>query len=161
MNKQNLIKYISVIILGVLIFSLQSCSTEGCTDPSSKNYNEEANKDDGSCEYEGRIDMWFDADTHNWLLQNDITSITFTISEGFFADGTNSWQTTCLWCLAVDENYQPCVYDASSFLIYLGSDNVKTIPYKIYDGKDNILWEGSVNCEANICTSIKLTCPEK
>jgi len=42
-------KFILLLIFSTLLFACKK--EEGCTDPSAKNYNPEAEKDDGSCEY--------------------------------------------------------------------------------------------------------------
>jgi hypothetical protein len=44
--------FFSLLIISTLLFSASSCEkTEGCTDPSAANYDSEADKDDGSCNY--------------------------------------------------------------------------------------------------------------
>jgi hypothetical protein len=39
-----------LILIGIVVFST-SCKKEGCTDVNALNYNTEAKKDDGSCQY--------------------------------------------------------------------------------------------------------------
>jgi len=43
-------KHVLFLTLG-LIFAFTSCKKKGCTDPLATNYNSEAKKDDGNCEY--------------------------------------------------------------------------------------------------------------
>lgn len=43
------------ILLSVILISFSSCQEEGCTDPNAINYNSEANKEDGTCDYEKQL----------------------------------------------------------------------------------------------------------
>jgi hypothetical protein len=45
-------KILPLLVVGTL--ALASCKKEGCIDPAAINYNDEAKKDDGSCEYLGQ-----------------------------------------------------------------------------------------------------------
>jgi hypothetical protein len=47
--KNKLISIFLVIILGLIIIPLQSCSKKGCTQSCADNYDPKASKDDGSC----------------------------------------------------------------------------------------------------------------
>lgn len=47
------ITFITALLFGS--FTLQSCKKEGCTDEAATNYDEEAKKDDDSCEYADEI----------------------------------------------------------------------------------------------------------
>lgn len=49
------IKYTSILLLSTSLFS---CKKEGCTDATAINYNSEAKKDDGSCEYTDPTDPY-------------------------------------------------------------------------------------------------------
>ena len=39
--------FAAILTIGLL----NSCGTDGCTDPTATNYNSDATKDDGSCDY--------------------------------------------------------------------------------------------------------------
>ena len=45
----------------ILLLAVYSCKKEGCTDPAAINYDDEAKKDDGSCEYDTIIQFEFDS----------------------------------------------------------------------------------------------------
>lgn len=51
--KSTLFTAVTICLLPALTFT--SCKKKGCTDPSAKNYDMEAKKDDGSCLYDKRI----------------------------------------------------------------------------------------------------------
>jgi hypothetical protein len=50
MNKK-LINFISILLIGILTFSVSSCKKKGCMDPLALNYDADAKKNDESCEY--------------------------------------------------------------------------------------------------------------
>ena len=47
-------KNILIIVSLMLMLALAGCTKRGCTDPTAKNYDESAKKDDGSCIYDYR-----------------------------------------------------------------------------------------------------------
>lgn len=51
-----------LLISLVLPFIISSCRKEGCINSDATNYDEEASKDDGSCEYEGEVMFWTNCD---------------------------------------------------------------------------------------------------
>lgn len=63
MKTKNILKFGAFLFVGLL--SLTACKKEGCMDETAINYNEDAKKDDGSCEYKevGTIEVKFD---HRW-----------------------------------------------------------------------------------------------
>ena len=65
MNKKNIL-----LIATGLVFCFTSCKKKGCTDPTATNYDAEAKKDDGSCEY---------ANTPNYTVPS---TYTFTDASG-------------------------------------------------------------------------------
>ena len=58
-------KLTRILAIGVVATSMlfTSCKKEeGCTDGNAINYEEDAEEDDGSCEYKGKITFWTDED---------------------------------------------------------------------------------------------------
>lgn len=53
-----------------LVFSLASCEPQGCTDTAADNYDAEAEKDDGTCEYTAEMLFYCDS-VRTRALEND------------------------------------------------------------------------------------------
>ena len=60
-------KILSILFLTSITFF--SCKKEGCTDPTALNYNAEAQKDNGNCEYNS------DEYTLSGQISSDLTSL--------------------------------------------------------------------------------------
>ena len=90
-----MIKSLSLILILVsLLFT--SCIKEGCTNAFALNFNKEAEKDNGTCHYEGRITFYFDQIQAVHMASNGATEVNFYIDNDFsgrlsideFHDGT-------------------------------------------------------------------------
>ena len=89
MNKLKIPFFATILTLGLL----NSCGTDGCTDPTATNYNSDATKDDGSCEFANTeyklsgtlaADQTLDASVI-WTLEGRVivpSGVTLSILEG-------------------------------------------------------------------------------
>lgn len=80
-------KQIKAIFLVVILTWINfSCKKDinGCTDPTSDNYNIEANVDNASCHYHGNLTNWYDNTTRDSLLANNIASVSIYVDNEVF-----------------------------------------------------------------------------
>ncbi len=149
-------KKISFILIATLFSAATmfttSCSKElGCMDPDSKNYNPSAEKDDGSCAYEGKVIFWYGEATANGLTNDGAVSLTY------YVDGkiVGSSSANVYW------NGQSAPDCGQEGLITVTKDlkNVKTQSYS-YSVKDQTgfeYWSGTLNFNANTCYALELS----
>ena len=138
-----------MLILAVGLTAFTSCKTEGCTDPDSLNYTETADKDDGTCQYEGEAVIWYGETTATGLINDNATDLTF------YVDGqiVGSTSTSIYWTV------EPRCGDNGSITITKNLSGVKTqsYSYRIIDQTGFEYWAGTLNFNANQCISTELT----
>jgi len=143
---------IKFFTLGLLIVGstfLTSCKKEGCTDLNSKNYNADAKKDDGTCQYEGRALLWYNQSASTGL-QND-GAITLT----YYVDGqiVGSSATSVYWTASPE-----CGQNASITVTKdLGGVKNKSYTYSVKDQTGFEYWTGVLNFTASSCEAVQLT----
>lgn len=79
-----------VLVLFVICSFLSSCSKKGCTDSLALNYNSEAKKDDGSCDYSAPSISLIGPDTISLCLGEQFSDPGFSSEDVFGTDITGS-----------------------------------------------------------------------
>ncbi|HEX2919702.1 MAG TPA: hypothetical protein VHO50_00915 [Bacteroidales bacterium] len=138
------------LFLAVALIS-NSCSKKdrGCTDPDSVNYDKFAEKDDGSCRYEGYAVIWYERDTSEGLIADGATALKFYLDDqliGSSAAGT-------FWA------DQPDCGDNGSVSVTkdLGKEKKKKFTLSVRDQVNFEYWNTPIDMEGNTCLSIELT----
>jgi hypothetical protein len=85
-----------IVSIFIVTISIVSCKKEvnGCTDATADNYNVEANKDNGSCNYHGYLVPWYDTITRDSLLSNNVASVGVYVDNEVFQ---NFYPTFIMW----------------------------------------------------------------
>ncbi len=137
-----------IVCSALLVTTIASCAKEGCTDPDSVNYDPKAKKSDGTCRFEGRYVIWYDANTAAELILDDATSLLY------YVDGklVGSTSTSVYWDKAPDCG------DVGSMTIKqdLGSRKFKSLIFSVKDQTGHQYWSGTLDFEANTCFTQKL-----
>lgn len=142
------LRFLTLTLILASISVLTSCKKEGCIDPDSINFNGDAKKDDGTCQYEGRAVLWYGQATSIGLQNDDATALTF------FVDGqvVGSSATSAYWTSG------PECGQNGSITVTKNLGGVKSMSYT-YSVKDQTgfqYWSGILNFTANSCEAVEL-----
>jgi len=151
-NMKQIKAILLIVILSMINFSCKK-NIHGCTDPSSDNYNVEANVDNGSCRYHGNLTNWFDTTTRDSLLANNIASVSIYVDNEVIQ---NFYPNFILWSSAPECNYSTTT---GNWIIMEGTKS-KTISItaKALDGANVEIrnWSQTMTINAGECKLYQL-----
>lgn len=148
-------KRTAAFLTGLLFISVafitDSCSkkVKGCTDPDSVNYDRLAEKDDGSCRYQGELVVWYGQAASAGLVADGAASLTFYIN----GDVVGSSAASVFWA------QQPDCGENGSITVTqdLGKNKKQEFTLSVKDQTGFAYWNTPVTIEANTCLALELT----
>ncbi len=144
---------ISVLLIGLMAFTT-GCKTEGCTDPDSVTYDVDADEDDGTCQYEGTVVIWFGKTASEGLTAADAQSLKVYVDDALIG----SYAGDVYFESAPDCETASIVKVTKD----LGGDKTKSFKYKVVDDDDFTWREGDVEFNAaNSCLTLELQWSKK
>ena len=142
-----------VVALSIATVFTTSCQKKGCTDPEAINYSEEAEKDDGSCSYEGAMVFYYDEATAAALVRDGAITMTY------YVDGKEigSSDADIYWTGAPE-----CGQDSSVGVVKnWGNDGTKKYSFSAVDQTGWEFWGEPVTFHANTCVSMQLSASKR
>ena len=136
-------KMIGMAMLCLMVIFLSSCQKKkGCTDPDSINYDEEAEVDNESCQYEADLTLWISESTATDLVDADITTLTYHLDGELIGSASTS---------TYFDNEPNCnTNGAVNAVIDLGYEKQKTYTLTVSDEEGNEV-ESEITIKANQC----------
>lgn len=143
--------YLTSLLFVFVAFITDSCDrkVKGCTDPDSINYDELAEKDDGSCRYEGYAVIWYGEEASAGLVADGATALTFYLNDEVIGSSAAS----VYWASEPDCGEESTV----SVTEDLGRDKRKTYTLSVRDQDNFEYWKTDITFEGNSCLALELT----
>ncbi len=149
---KNILGTCMILVLSLAIISCKK-DINGCTDANADNYNDKANVDDGSCSFHAHLNPWYDTETRDSLLANNVASVSVYIEGEVF---TNILPASVLWSSAPE-----CSTSAIGNWISMQGVKSKSISLLVraLDGSNVVVreWNESMTVESGTCYLYKIT----
>lgn len=138
-----------LLLLCSAVFVFTGCTkNNGCTDSEAVNYDADAEKDDGSCQFQGNLLIWINKNTSDSLISYSIDDL------HIYLDNVN------VGTYATDMYFveSPYCTDSTAFVVQetWEESRDKSFAYKATDVLNNTLWQGNLTLQANACNSVQL-----
>lgn len=145
----------AAFLIGMILISTSlvwdSCKdkrVKGCTDPDSVTFDKLAERDDGSCRYEGQAVIWYDQTASNGLVNDGATALTFYLN----GEVIGSSAASVFWAKAPD-----CGTDGSITVTEdLGKNKSQSFTLSVKDQDSFEYWNTKITIEGNSCLALKL-----
>jgi hypothetical protein len=147
MKRSSLLISTAVLILAAIFTT--GCKEKGCTDPEAFNYDEMAQKDNGTCMFGGGMVFYYDEATSAQLVQDGAISLTYYLDDEIIgSSAADTYWTGVPYCgdngaISVDK--------------YWEADRTKTYSYSVVDQTGWEFWSGPITFHANTCVSTQLS----
>ena len=142
------IQPLSIILIFTTFLLSVGCAKKGCLDPDASNYDSEAEKDNGTCTFDGSIVFWFDLATSDSLYYSGSDYLNYFVDgELIGTDSVQYYWNSAPYC---SQQYSMTANKS------LGSDKVKSFDYSVVDDLGYEVWAGTVEFDANQCWAYKL-----
>ena len=144
-----IILFVSLIGGTVITDSCNKHLVRGCMDKESLNYDPLAQKDDGSCQFEGQVVIWYNQAASDGLIGDGATSLIFYIN----GEIVGSSSTSVYWPGA------PTCGQNGSITVTQDLGNVKTKAYalSVKDQSGFEYWTATLNIISNTCLAMELS----
>ena len=136
-------------ILLLFVLGTAGCKKkEGCTDVSAINYDKEAEKNDGSCQFEGNLVMWFNFDSAQYFEDDGTATLDFYVDDEY--QGTLSVGDYRL--------SEPLCGDskAITYTTTFGATSYKTVTYDVYYDNGYKVSSGWIDVKAKQCIKLEI-----
>ena len=140
------IKYLFLFLLCSVVFI--SCKKLGCTNESSRNYDESAQKDDGSCVYESVLKIYFSQAQSNAFVANGVNELKYYLNGKLIGVvPSTDYSTSAPDCIS---------NNSFSTTVGIGKIETKSFSLIVRDSSENYISNKALTLKGNTCVVYQL-----
>lgn len=147
-NIRNMNKFAFTLTLLFSTILITSCKHKACTKPDAINYDSNAEKDDGSCQFQSQVVFWYGQNISDSLIAAGTNSLTYYVNDV----SLGSASTTKYW----DVEPECELSTTLKFDVEMNNNEKSLYIYEVLNQSGNVVWSGTVNFYANECHKIPL-----